>query len=254
MQPDYHPPLPMSPKMKDEIAWEDLPALFPGFEAPERWLPLLRRHLALVEDAAHHTRVTSVPPGEALHRQYAECLELLAVASRAAVPASVVDVGSGGGYPGLVIAAVLPHTPVTLVEPLKKRARLLTALAAELGLANVRVEALRAEEAGRGPLRDSAALVAARAVAPLAELLEYTAPLAAPGGELVLAKGSGLAGELAAAAHAMRELACELVAIEPAHGVISENLAFAVFRKQRATPERYPRRPGVPRKRGLQNQ
>lgn len=243
----------MSPKSEDQIDWDDLPPLFPEFEGPRRWLPLLRRHLALVEDAAGHTRVTTVPPGDAIRRQYAECLELLRIARRAGPPASVVDVGAGGGYPGLVIAAIQPETPVTLVEPLKKRARLLQAMARELALPNVRVEALRAEEAGRGPLRDSAHLVTARAVAPLAELLEYTVPFARVGGELVLAKGSGLAEELQAAAHAMQELRCQLAATEPARAIISPNLTFALFRKLEPTPEPYPRRPGVPRKRPLQN-
>jgi 16S rRNA (guanine527-N7)-methyltransferase len=90
-----------------------------------------------------------------------------------------------------VIAAVEPDTPVTLVEPLKKRARLLDAMAQALGLANVKVEALRAEEAGRGPLRESGHLVTARAVAPLAELLEYTVPLARVEAHLVFARGAG---------------------------------------------------------------
>jgi 16S rRNA (guanine527-N7)-methyltransferase len=166
----------------------------------------------------------------------------------------VIDVGSGGGYPGVVIAAILPATPVTLVEPLKKRSRLLESIAIDLGLPRLRVQPLRAEEAGRGPLRDSAALVTARAVAPLAELLEYTTPLAAVEGEVLLPKGSGLAAELAAAAHAIQELRCELVGIDRPRPVISPNLAFAAFKKLAPTPEQYPRRPGVPGRRTLQNQ
>ncbi|MEX0781585.1 MAG: 16S rRNA (guanine(527)-N(7))-methyltransferase RsmG [Dehalococcoidia bacterium] len=243
----------MSPDINDEIEWDALPGLFPAFESPGRWLPLLQRHLALVEEAAPQTRVTSVPASEAVRRHYAECLELLRVASRPGPPASVVDVGSGGGYPGLVIAAVMPGAPVTLIEPLKKRARLLEAMAAELGLVNVRVDALRAEEAGRGAARDSGDLVTARAVAPLAELLEYTAPLARVGGAVVLAKGSGLADELGRSARAQDELRCALETIEKARPAISPNLAFALFRKLDPTPAKYPRRPGFPGKRPLQN-
>jgi 16S rRNA (guanine527-N7)-methyltransferase len=243
----------MSPEIHDEIAWGQLPGLFPEFEDSDRWVPLLQRHLALVEAAAPIVRVTSVPRGEAVRRHYAECLELLRVASRDGLPSSVVDVGSGGGYPGLVIAAVLPDVPVTLVEPLKKRARLLVDMATALGLGSVEVLAERAEEAGRGPLRDAAELVTARAVAPLAELLEYTAPFARPGGRLVLAKGSGLVAELNAAAGALAELRCRLVSVTPARPSIASSLSFAVFEKLEATPERYPRRPGIPGKRPLQN-
>lgn len=243
----------MSPEIHDEFEWDELPALFPGFEDPERWLPLLRSHLALVEEAAPHTKVTSVPAREAVRRHYAESLELLSVACSRTRPGSVVDVGSGGGYPGMVIAAVLPGTPVSLVEPLQKRARLLEAMAVELGLGNVRVFPLRAEEAGRTTLRDSAGLVTARAVAPLAELLEYTVPLARVDGEVMLAKGSSLPEELAEAEGAMTELKCSLVATERGRPLISPTLAFAIFRKSAVTPEKYPRRPGVPGKRPLQN-
>lgn len=243
----------MSPEIHDEFKWDELPALFPDFEGPGRWLPLLRRHLALVEDAASHTRVTSVPVREAVRRHYAESLELLRVSCSRVRPGSVVDVGSGGGYPGMVIAAVLPGMAVSLVEPLQKRARLLEAMAVELGLGNVRVFPLRAEEAGRSALRDSAELVTARAVAPLAELLEYTVPLARVDGEVVLAKGSSLPGELEEARGAMAELGCSLVATEHARPLISLTLVFATLRKSAPTPEKYPRRPGVPGKRPLQN-
>jgi 16S rRNA (guanine527-N7)-methyltransferase len=243
----------MSPEIHDEFEWDELPALFPDFEDPGRWLPLLRRHLVLVEEAAPHTRVTSVPAREAVRRHYAESLELLRVACSRAPAGSVVDVGSGGGYPGMVIAAVLPGTPVSLVEPLQKRARLLETMAGELGLANVDVLPLRAEEAGRTTLRDSAELVVARAVAPLAELLEYTVPLARVEGEVLLAKGSSLPEEIEEAQGAMAELKCSLVATEEARSAISSTLVFATFRKSGATPEKYPRRPGVPGKRPLQN-
>lgn len=244
----------MSPEIHDEITWDELPALFPEFENPGRWLPLLQRHLAMVQAAAPHTRVTSVPPEKAVRRQYAECLELLRVAGLPdAHTSSVVDVGSGGGYPGLLIAVIFSETPVALVEPLKKRARLLASMAADLGLARVSVVAERAEEAGRGPLRDSASLVTARAVAPLAELLEYAAPFARTGGRMVLAKGSALAVELDGARRAQDELRCAYDGTQDARPVISASLAFAVFRKLAPTPPSFPRRPGVPGKKPLQN-
>jgi 16S rRNA (guanine527-N7)-methyltransferase len=180
-------------------------------------------------------------------------MELLRLALRPGRPASVVDVGPGGGYPGMVIAAVLDDTPVALVEPLQKRARLLQAMATELGLSNVTVHPVRAEDAGRGPLRQSAALVTARAVAPMAELLEYTVPLAVVGGLVALAKGSGLPAELDAARYAMTALGCSLVSTVASRPEISATLTFALLRKDVQTPEQYPRRAGLPAKRPLQN-
>jgi 16S rRNA (guanine527-N7)-methyltransferase len=233
-----------------ELDWPDLPGLFPGFENPERWLPLLQRHAALVQAAAPRVKVSSVDPRAAVRRQYAESLEVLRVARLFSPASLLVDVGSGGGFPGLAIACVEPETAVHLVEPLRKRARLLAELARELGLANVAVHPERAEEAGRGPLRDFSPLVTARAVAPLRELLEYTAPLAAPGGYLVLPKGSGATEELCEAAAAMATLACTCEQTVPMRPEVS-GLRVVVLRKTGPTPPAYPRRPGMPAKRPL---
>jgi 16S rRNA (guanine527-N7)-methyltransferase len=233
------------------MEWEELPGLFPGLDEPERWLTLLKRHAELVEEAAPAVRTSAVATEDVVRRQYAECLELWRIAVDRGVPEKVVDVGSGGGFPGLVIAAVAPGVDVTLVEPLRKRAKLLEAIAAQLGLGNVSVHAVRAEDAGRGALRESADLVTARALAPLAELLEYTAPLAAVGGMLALPKGSGAEDEVAAAAGALAELGCHVERIEPMRPEVNERANVVLVRKGRSTPERYPRRAGVPRKRPL---
>lgn len=234
-----------------KLTWDSLPRLFSGFSEPKRWLPLLRRHLALIEQAAGHTRVTAVEPGGAVRRQYAESLEILRLAEIGGMFATAVDVGSGGGYPGLVMAAVRPEMVVHLIEPLRKRARLLTEMAAELGLENVRVHEARAEDAARGPLRDSASLVTARAVAELREVLEYTAPFAAAGGLVVLPKGSGFTAELEAAGPAMDKLGVTLEAAEAMRPAVSETLVVARFRKRGATAVAYPRRAGIPGKRPL---
>ncbi|MEO9254904.1 MAG: 16S rRNA (guanine(527)-N(7))-methyltransferase RsmG, partial [Tepidiformaceae bacterium] len=153
-------------------------------------MPLLQRHAVLIEEASPRIRVSSVSPEEAIRRHYAESLELLRIMESSGPLPQLADVGSGGGYPGLVIAAVRPELEIVLIEPLQKRARLLTELATALDLRNVQVQAIRAEEAGRSALRDSCSVVAARAVANLSELLEYTAPLTADHGRIYLPKGS----------------------------------------------------------------
>lgn len=236
------------------LDWAGLPMLFPNVPGPARWLPLLQAHAALLEAARERVRVTAVASEEAVRRQYAESLELLRIADdhTAGSGSPLVDVGSGGGFPGLVIAIVRPRLAVHLVEPLQKRARLLAEMSAELGLRNVTVHPLRAEEAGRGPLRDSAAVVTARAVAELRELLEYTAPFAAPGALLVFPKGSAFKEELEGASAAIEELACDYEGFVPMRPEVSETLGLALFRKRSETPSRYPRRPGVPAKRPLQ--
>lgn len=233
--------------------WAKLPALFPCFEQPGRWLPLLERHHTLLEGAATHTRVTSVPAAEAVQRHYAESLEIwrLLLAATPADPELVVDVGSGGGFPGIVAACVSPGIRFALVEPLKKRARLLEQLAAELGLETIEVHPLRAEEAGRGPLRDRATIVTARAVAELSELLEYTAPFAADGAVIGLPKGSALQAELATVRKACHVLGCQFLDAVPMRPEISETLTMALFRKSGVTHRTYPRRPGMPHQQPL---
>lgn len=233
------------------LAWAELASLFPCFEDPGRWLPLLERHAGLVAAAAERVRVTAVPAEEAVRRQYAESLELLRLVLPMMAPGPVADVGSGGGFPGLVMAGVLPDRDVHLIEPLRKRARLLEEMVEALGLANVTVHPERAEEAGQGALRDSCGFVTARAVAALPELLEYTAPLAAPGAVLAFPKGSSADEELLGAARAMELLGCAFEASMTMRPEVSETVRVVALRKLAPTAAAYPRRPGVPGKRPL---
>jgi 16S rRNA (guanine527-N7)-methyltransferase len=231
--------------------WQRLPELFPEFESPAAWLPRLQRHWALIEAAAARVQVTSVSADQAVMRHYAESLELLSILERIEPLTMLVDVGSGGGFPGFVIAAVRPDLDVHLVEPLKKRATLLSEMAGVLGLRHVHVHPLRAEEAARGPLRETSPVVTARAVAPLSPLLEYTAPFGVPGCLIVLPKGSGFEQELASATVAMAELAVEYVGIAPMRKEISATVRVALFRKRASTPAKYPRRSGAAARRPL---
>ena len=232
------------------MEWDELPALFPGFEDPRRWLPLLQRHQELLNEAAPQTRVTTVSASESIQRHYAESLEIwrIALAEAAPEPGLVADVGSGGGFPGLVMACISPGTRFALIEPLQKRARLLVAISDSLGLENVEVLPQRAEDAGRGHLRDRCDIVTARAVSPLAELLEYTAPLARRGGLLILPKGSAGPEELLAASKALSILRCSPPAWQPMRPEISSTLTVLLVPKTGATSKLYPRRPGTPGK------
>jgi len=121
-----------------------------------------------------------------------------------AIPAgaSVVDVGSGAGLPGIVLAATRPDLTVVLLEPMARRVAWLTDETARLGLGNASVLRGRAEEV-RGQRFD---VVTARAVGALRTLLPITAPLARAGGELLLMKGAGVDEELEAAASVVRRL------------------------------------------------
>ncbi|MBQ0891909.1 16S rRNA (guanine(527)-N(7))-methyltransferase RsmG [Micromonospora sp. U56] len=128
-------------------------------------------------------------------------LNCAAVAERIPEGASVIDVGSGAGLPGLVLAIARPDLQVILVEPLARRTSFLIEAVQQLGLAKtVRVFRGRADEAatdatGTGPF--SADVVTSRAVAPLDRLSGWCLPLAVPGGRLIALKGSSAADEIA---------------------------------------------------------
>lgn len=127
-------------------------------------------------------------------------LNCAVVAERIPEGARVIDVGSGAGLPGLVLAIARPDLTVTLVEPLARRTAFLIEAVQRLGLTrDVRVFRGRAEEAAAGS-RDreplSADIVTARAVAPLDRLASWCLPLVAPGGRLVALKGASAADEI----------------------------------------------------------
>jgi 16S rRNA (guanine527-N7)-methyltransferase len=130
-------------------------------------------------------------------------LNSAAVAPYLPTAGRLVDVGSGAGLPGVVLAAMLPDTEVVLVEPMERRVDWLTEAVDRLGLANVVVRRGRAEEF-HGALEADA--VTARAVAPLERLARWTLPLLVPGGVLVALKGRQAATEVEAARHLIRKL------------------------------------------------
>jgi 16S rRNA (guanine(527)-N(7))-methyltransferase RsmG len=127
-------------------------------------------------------------------------LNCAAVAERIPTDATVLDVGSGAGLPGLVLAIARPDLTVTLIEPLARRTSFLIEVVERLGLTrSVRVFRGRADEAasgatGREPI--SGDVVTARAVAPLDRLAAWCLPLARPGGRLVALKGASAAEEI----------------------------------------------------------
>jgi 16S rRNA (guanine527-N7)-methyltransferase len=161
-------------------------------------------------------------------------------------PARALDLGSGGGVPGIVLALARPGVAWTLVDSARKKADALRGFVAALGLPNVTVVAERAEILGRDPAhRARYDLVAARACAALPVLAEYTLPLMRIGGTGVAWKGrlddAELSGGRAAAGHLGGELEVQGTGI----AVLGDH-RFVLIRKVAATPDRYPRRPGQP--------
>lgn len=145
-----------------------------------------------------------------------------AVGALIAPGVTVVDIGSGAGLPGLVVAIARPDLRVVLVESMQRRAAFLEEVSTDLALTNVEVRRARAEELHSAGL--SADVVTARAVAPLDRLAGWAGPLLRPGGELLALKGDRAVEELASAWPALRragfESRAELVSVVADAGVV----------------------------------
>ncbi|MGK2879029.1 MAG: 16S rRNA (guanine(527)-N(7))-methyltransferase RsmG [Solirubrobacterales bacterium] len=167
---------------------------------------------------------------------------------------SIVDIGSGAGFPGLVLAVMLPDTQITLVDSVRKKMEAAGRFARELELENLECVWGRAEEIAAigSPHREAYDVVTARALAQLGVLLEYSAPLLRENGHLVAWKGSPEQPELAAAEASAEILGFEtgeLTETKPFKG--SRARHFYIAKKIRPTDKRFPRRAGVALKKPL---
>jgi len=158
---------------------------------------------------------------------------------------SVVDVGSGGGMPGIPLKIARPDLRVVLVEANRGRAAFLVHAAARLAL-DVEVVAERAEVAGRGPLRETFDVAVCRALAPMPVLAELCLPFVRVGGRLLAMKAQ--AEDAPAAIHALGGGPARFV---PAPSAARERGIVVVVPKVTPTPGAYPRRPGLPARRPL---
>jgi 16S rRNA (guanine527-N7)-methyltransferase len=161
---------------------------------------------------------------------------------------TIADLGAGAGFPGLPLALALTRARVSLVESSSRKCRFLTRAIEVTAAANAEVVCERVESWSVRGLD----VVCARAVAPLAVLVEYAAPLLAVGGTFVAWKGEADASEIrdgrAAAAQLGLEVG-EVLAVEPFAG--SQRRTLHLYSKGSETPPGYPRRPGIARKRPL---
>ena len=209
-------------------------------------------HRMLIE-ANVRFNLTRVPDdeAEAIDRNYLDCIAPLAIGLPAA-HASLIDVGSGAGFPGIPLAICLPETRIVLMDSLGKRVEFLESVIGELKL-NAQAVHLRAEDGARKPeYREAFDLATARAVAPLNLLCEYLLPFVRVGGQMLALKGPGLDEEVAAAENALSVLGGRFLRSDalPIPGRDWDHRA-AWIEKVAPTPDKYPRKAGKPEKKPL---
>ncbi len=165
---------------------------------------------------------------------------------------SLVDVGTGAGFPGIPLKIVYPHLQVTLVDALNKRVHFLNEVISSLELEGIAAVHGRAEDLARTHMRDSFDLCVSRAVSQLNVLCEYCMPFIRQGGRFVSYKGSKTIEELEQSKNAIEVLGGRLLEVtdqvELSHDI---QRGFVIVEKVTATDERYPRRAGKPLKKPL---
>lgn len=163
---------------------------------------------------------------------------------------NLVDVGSGAGLPGLILAIACPDWEVTLLESMNKRCLFLEHAINVTGLSNVQVVRDRAENFGQtSEFRESFDVAVARAVAELRILVEYCLPLVRVGGLFLAAKGHDPQEEIRNAERAMNLMGASVwhQRLVESHSPYGQRTAVICF-KDRPTPRKYPRDPGTPTK------
>jgi 16S rRNA (guanine527-N7)-methyltransferase len=224
-----------------------------GISLSRAQISAFERYQAELADWNQRISLTAIrDPEEVRRKHFLDSMSCL-LAMQGTPMQRVIDVGSGAGFPGLPLRIGLPEIGLTLVESVHKKAAFLEHVVKALDLEDVEVLPARAEQVGRMPAhREGYDWALARAVAPLPVLVEYLLPLVKVGGKVLAQKGKDAEKQVGMAEKAIGLLGGEfqeMIPVDLPGGY--ERRYLVVIQKIAETPDKYPRREGIPAKRPL---
>ncbi len=224
-----------------------------GLALSERQAEQLIRYYEMLVKWNQVMNLTAITEfGDVMKKHFTDSLSLVKAYDMKGA-SSLIDVGTGAGFPGLVLKIAFPGCRVTLLDSLNKRIQFLNAVIKELGLTDVEAIHGRAEDLARpGELRESFDLCVSRAVANLATLSEYCLPFVKKGGFFISYKSEKISEEMAEAENAIVLLVGK--AEEKKEFLLPDSDIYRclfVIKKVRETPKKYPRKAGLPGKEPL---
>ena len=219
-------------------------------ELTDKQADQLMRYKELLVEWNEKMNLTAITEDmEVITKHFLDCLTVQSSIDLAQVK-SLVDVGTGAGFPGLVLKIAFPNVHITLIDSLNKRLKFLQHVIDELGLTGIECVHGRAEDLGKNKAyREQFEVCASRAVANLAVLSEYTLPFVKKGGYLIALKGQKLDEELAEGEKAITILGGTIdKLVDVVVPYTDLNHRIAKIKKVKETPKKYPRKAGEPTK------
>ena len=213
-----------------------------GIEISSDLSAKLEKYAELLKDWNEKINLTAILDDEGIAvKHFLDCL-LVSKAADFKKGDRVIDVGTGAGFPGLVIAAAYPDVEVTLLDSTGKKLKAVENMAQEMGVKNAKVIHMRAEEAGKKPeFREKYDFATARAVAELRVLLEYTLPFIKVGGTFLSLKGASAVDEIDGAKNSLKTLGGKIEGINEFTLPGGDKRAIINVKKISHIPPKFPR-------------
>lgn len=213
-----------------------------GIEVSAELSAKLTKYAELLREWNEKINLTAILDDEGIAvKHFLDCL-LVSKAADFKKGDKVIDVGTGAGFPGLVIAAAFPEVEVTLLDSTGKKLKAVEDMALQMGVKNARVVHMRAEEAGKKPeFREKYDFATARAVAELRVLLEYTLPFVKVGGSFLSLKGASAVDEIDGAKTSLKTLGGKIEGINEFILPGGDKRAIINVKKISHIPPKFPR-------------